>query len=291
METIINKGLRNTPVDGRDFQFGQVYQLPELSELPTEYKTRDPLGIKNQFGSDLCSSFAVCAVSEDQELTPLSPEYQFARTKEITGDPLSWGADLRSAAKSVVKAGSITVEDLPEQFRLKADNSNRDFIAAWNNWPHELEKKAGIYFKQSYFSIGNSPDVFSTMKQVLWANRREERSILTGVLWQNQWTGAEKGVINYDNGHSSFGHAIKIYGWRNDYLIAQLSNGNAIGDNGRFYFHKDVVNRQFRFGGFTFKDMPREDVKWYIDNKMKVSDSWLKQIIISLSNILKRYGR
>ena len=69
----IGTGLTKTPEDPRDFNFGAVFGLPQLSELPNEYKTSEPLGIKDQKSSDLCTSFALTAISEDQELVPLAP--------------------------------------------------------------------------------------------------------------------------------------------------------------------------------------------------------------------------
>lgn len=277
----IGTGLLPTPHDPNDYQFAGVFGLPQLSELPSEYKTSEPLSIKNQGGSDLCTSFALCSVSESQENTILAPEFQFAQTKKLSGDWQSWGADLRNSCKSVVKVGSLPEDRLPQEYKLLPDSSNRNFISNWENWPKGIELYATKHRKQSYFSVSGPYSTWNNLRATLWQTRNEERSIFTGITWQAQWTGTD-GYIKEDSGQPSFGHAIKVYGWKDDYLIAQLSNGTSIGDRGIFYFHKEVVNRQFTFGAFSFSDLPREEAEWYIRHDTQYRNNWLRRLIIRL---------
>lgn len=109
-------------------------------------------------------------------------------------------------------------------------------------------------------------DVFDQIRLVLWINRFEKRSILTGAMWHNSWTYTSGGIIPklyLDKG--SFGHAFKIFGWKEiekePYLIAQLSNGSNVGDKGVCYFPRNVVNKEFTYGNYTFSDMPPEEAK------------------------------
>lgn len=278
-EKNIGGGLLASVPDERDFSFGAVFSLPALSELPNEY-TVGARPIKNQYGSDLCSSFAATAVSEDQELAELSPEFQFAQTKKLTGDWQSWGSGLRDVCKSMVKVGSIPVNRLPDEFKLLPDNSNRNRIADWTQWPSGIELYATKYRKKSYFSVGGQYTTFDNFRTTLYQNRKEERSILTGVTWQQEWSG--KSYIDKDDGHPAFGHAFKCFGFKNDYLICQLSNGLSVGENGIMYFHKNVVNKQFNYGGFLFMDLEREEAEWYIKKGVKKTDPWLRRLIISL---------
>lgn len=276
----IGGGLLPTPHDERDLNFGQLFGLPMLSELPAKYRTAQPLKIKNQGNSDLCTAFAVTAASEMQELTELSPEFQFAQTKKLLGDWQPWGADLRSAIKSAVKIGSIQQMRVPQELTLSLDNSNRDKIANWNNWPTGIELYATRYKKMSYFSIAGQYTTFDNFRAVLWQNRAEERAIVTGVTWQNHWTGNAR--ITDDNGQQAFGHAFTIFGFEDEWLVAQLSNGESIGENGIFYFHRDVVNKQFKYGGYTFKDMEPEKAKYYARKGIKITDSWITRLLIAL---------
>lgn len=149
----IGGGLLPTPRDDRDLNFGAVFGLPTLSELPAEYKTSNPLEIKNQYGSDMCAAYASASASEDQELVPLAPEFIFAQAKKLIGDWSGWGLDLRTVCKVLTKTGSIETNRLPDAFKLAPDNSNRDQIANWANWPTGIELYATKHRKRSYFSV------------------------------------------------------------------------------------------------------------------------------------------
>lgn len=235
-------GLRPLPKDDRDFALGAFYDLPKLEELPPEFFLM-PKKIEDQDNSDLCTAFASTSVTEDQEGIEMSPEFTFAMTKEIEGDFATWGADLRSACKSHTKIGALPKVESP--FSLATHS--RDFVANWTNWPQELKNKAAIHKKQNYFSVEGPYDLFDDIRASLWGYRLELRSIMTGVLWRPEWTHTfssdafNNGIIPTNElPKNGFGHAFKICGWKQiinePYLIAQLSNGENIGDKGFFYF-------------------------------------------------------
>ena len=108
--------------DPRNFSYHKYGNLGafDLSILPKEVyiisveeaKNR----VKNQGSSDMCLAFASTSVSEIQEGVILSPEYQFAKIKQIIGNIESWGADLSNGAKSFTKFGSIKQEETPFEF-------------------------------------------------------------------------------------------------------------------------------------------------------------------------------
>lgn len=258
----IGGGLIPLKKDQRDFSLGQVFGRISLETIPMEnWRINPPLEIKNQYETDMCAGFAVAAVSEDQEKVILDPFYPFAKTKQIIGEWEGWGVDLRNTCKAAVKSGFIKKEDSP--FKLE---NGRDFLANWNNWPKELDEKAKEHRKKSYFRVdGYYPEVFDSLRAALWQHRRDNRSIITGTLWEDEWTYIENGVIPKTPGNPSFGHAFKIFGQQiinNEiYLVAQLSNGKDIGDSGIFYFPRETVNRKFIYGSFMFKDIDPEDVK------------------------------
>ena len=276
----IKGGLQETKKDRRDFSYKKSFGSISLSELPKEFYVSLPLIIKNQRDSDMCTAYGITAVSEDQEEIILSPEYQFAKIKEITGKIDEFGADLRSAAKSVIKFGSIKEADSPYKLGVQ----ERDFIADWNNWNRELDNKATDYKKGSYFWIDGSYDFFNNIRVALWLNKAEKRSVFIGAEWHAEWSDIKDGIIKtYDPKSFYFGHAFKIYGWKEingePYLVAQLSNGKDFGDNGKFYFHSSVINSNaFRYGALTFKDVNQEEIK-------KIQ--W--NIITLLYDVIKRY--
>ncbi len=278
----LNKGgLLPLPPDERDFSHSKVFGTLKPQELPFEdFIVAEPIRIKDQGDSDKCGAYAGCAVSEDQEEVELNPHYQFAKIKQIMGDPEGWGADLRSVCKSFTDYGSIqNAAGYPE---------SRD----WKDWGPEYDFMAIPHKKKTYFSVDGPYDTFDNMRMTLWQNRNESRSILTGCLWRNEWTNANHGVIddlNYIK--TGYGHALKIYGQETIddelYLTAQLSNGIGIGDEGIFYLPRSIVNNEFTYGAFTFKDMPKETAEYYIDHGINTRQNWAIQFLTIIKNLFK----
>ena len=89
MDKPIGGGLLELPVDERDFQFGQLFTLPSLDEIPHEFYVSKPLKIKDQGDSDLCTAFAATSVSEDQEAIPSPRSTNSKRPKRswVTSGP------------------------------------------------------------------------------------------------------------------------------------------------------------------------------------------------------------
>jgi hypothetical protein len=275
----IGGGLLPLKKDNRDFQLGSIFSPIDIDDISSaDFVVAEPLEIKEQYDSDMCVAFAACAVSEDQEDVVLGPEWFFSQIKKIIGDWRSWGVDLRSACKAAVNVGFIKNEF--QNYNLQ--NKDRDFLANWENWQEELKNNASLYRKKSYFSIDNlGKDTFDSFRIALWQHKNEKCSILTGAIWEKEWTQAEGGIIPKDPGTKLFGHALKIFGQKNIgdelYLMAQLSNGTDIGDNGIFYFSREVINRSFTNGAFMFIDIDSSKVKKEFWNcKTKIRDFIIK---------------
>lgn len=262
----ITGGLEELPIDERDFSLGGVFGESSIKDVPIYgFRTADPINIKDQGGTDLCTAYALTAVSEDQESVELSPYYTFAKTKQIEGNLSAWGANLRDACKSATKYGFIEEEQLPDIFNdIEAE---RDTIANWENWDGLYDDLARLHRKKSYFKVSGPTDsTFDNIRIALWDHRMDKRSIITGAFWRHEWTSAPAGIISKDYGTGAFGHAFKIFGQKvlgsEIYLMAQLSNGDDIGDGGIFYFPKEVVDKEFKYGAFMFKDMPKKTAEY-----------------------------
>jgi len=281
IKNIIGTGLNETPKDLRDFKAEKTFGSIGINSVPKiDFKVAEPLEIKEQYNSDFCTAFATTAVSEDQECVKLAPEWFFAQEKKLTGDYKSWGCDLRVACKTAVNTGFLEEQD--QKYNLL--NEDRNFLANWENWNIDTLDKAYIHRKKSYFSIdGLGKDMFESMRIALWQHLDNKCSILTGVIWQKEWTYSENGIIQKEEGTKLEGHAIKIFGQKiidgEIYLMAQLSNGIEIGDKGIFYFPKEVINSCFTFGAYCFIDIDPNEVKknnW--DWKQKLLDFIIKRL-------------
>lgn len=276
-------GLNPTPEDKRDFQLGAVFVQPDLSELPDVFLV-DKTPVKDQGETDLCTAYASTSASEKQENTTLSPEFQFAATKLISGDPNAWGANLRDAMMSFVKYGSLEQAIATGHLELNGRHKwyDRDWIAQFQNWPDRFFAMAEVHQKRSIFKNTGKYDVFDNMCTWLWKFRDEKRSFVVGAIWRQEWTSADGGVIPETYGGSGFGHAFEIVGFdrKRDVLVAKLSNGENIGDKGYFYFPRSVVNRELeRYGQYMFQDMPKDQAREYNDKGIKSTDPWIIRVL------------
>jgi C1A family cysteine protease len=199
------------------------------------------------------------------------------------GDWKTWGADLRSACKSAQKYGAIEEED--EQYSL--GRNTRDAIANWENWFNSLDLKAIMHRQHSYFRVDKGPhDTFDNIRVAMYKNKA---SVVSGAVWQAEWTTARGGVIPKTSWQKLMGHALKIFGWKTingePYLIIQNSYGGDIGDKGLFYFPREVINRDFTFGAFSFVDLTPEQVQYLIKNG-KIYENWWTKLWVFIRGLL-----
>lgn len=265
---MIEGGLNLLPQDDRDFSLGALFKRKRT--LPREFMIGE-FALEDQRVTDFCTGFVVTSASELQEEVELSPEWQFAKTKQLSGNHKTWGADLRMACKSAVKFGSVEKKFVS----FSVENKDRDFLADFKNWPAWLDDKAKIHRKKSFFSVESN---FKAIQEALYLRK----AVMTGIKWRHSWGFCKDGIIPEVYSSNGVGHAIALIGWKvienKTYLIAKLSNGN-IGDNGKFYLSEEIVNKEIgRYGVFCFIDIPEDEIK----------ESVIKKSIFYRANIFKK---
>lgn len=286
----IQEGLRPTPKDLRDFSLGGVFGQMDVKLVPDEdFVVAEPLKIKNQKKTDMCTAFSLCAVSEDQEKVILDENFCFAKIKEQRGEYKGWGADLRSGCKVAKRIGFIPWSDTPFMW----EGLGRNFVANWHNWKKfpKLLLKALKHKKESFFKVDGRYDLFDNLRVALWQNIAERRSIYTGCAWQKGWTYCKGGIIPKRITNSGIGHAVKIFGQKmingEPYLMLQNSFGTQVGDKGIFYVPRNIINTYFNYGAYMFKDMPPEIAK-DLDEQAKNNKSFVPP---NESSIWERFWR
>lgn len=215
------------------------------------------------------------------------PNWQMAKTKQIRGEYLEFGATLREAALSVVTYGSLLKSFSPfTHAEGKPTDRDRNFLANWNNWPADLEKKAAPFKAGSFWSVDGPLDMFDDIRSTLYINKTSNTpsGVIFGLAWRPEWTYSPGGVIkdNYTTPQGN-GHCIYIRGQKIingvPYLKIQNSYGPSVGDKGMFYFPRAVINREANYGAYTFKKMAVGDAQYMNENGIKVSDNWFVGIL------------
>ena len=273
--TINVTGLLPTPDDPRDYQLGKIIKLPPLEELPDSFSLT-PLSVKNQI-DDFCTAAATCGMSELQEGVELSWRYSMALSKMLSGDPKQWGQDQRTAMKTHQKLGALELTDSPLE-----GNYDSDFLRNIDNWPEELKDKISKHRKEAYVKISGPYDAFDNIRASIWKYRDQKRAPGFGLLWN--WPLSDPKIDNPQEGGS--GHMTYFLGWEGkDYLILQNSYGIKVGDEGKFYIHRDIVNHYFDiFGSYMFIDMTPEDAKALMDGNLY---SWIVKIKLFIRKLFK----
>ena len=273
-----NYGLLPLEKDKRDFSLGAAFVYPKLEELPENFE-HTPFKIKNQFSSDFCSSFASSSASELQEGIELSPEFAFAMSKKLSGNVSAWGQNLRDAMSAHVKIGCIEQKDAPFAVTNKPDTFLRDPA----NWPETLDDEALVHAKSSYMDCKGPFDAFDNLRAAIWMFRDEKCCPVIGLEWG--WGTGEPYIKTISGG---FGHAIVCIGWRTigneTYLTIQNSWGDQVGDHGKFYLSRDVINNYIpKYGAMMFVDMTKEE---YQSRLKALGQSWVLRALNAVLRIL-----
>jgi len=271
-------GLLPTIKDSRNYQLGDIVQLPSLEELPDSFSLT-PLSVKNQI-DDFCTAAATVGMSELQEKVELSWRYSMALSKELSGNPNQWGQDLPTAMKTHQKLGALELTDSPLE-----GNYDSNFLRDIDNWPVELKEKIANHRKEAYAEISGPYDAFDNIRASIWKFKDEERAVGLGLTWS--WPLSIPLIDKVQSGGS--GHMVYTIGWKDkDYLIIQNSYGIKNGDKGKFYIHRDVINHYFDiFSAFMFIDMKPEDVKELIENELKIEDNMLYKWLVIFKNFIR----
>jgi len=273
MENKIKGGLNYVSPTIRDFKYSQSFGAVDLSQLPKDGIGRKPTKILNQFSSDFCTSFGSAAMRSFTEGVDLDPFWIWAKAAQIRGDWKQWGLTLPEIVDVLRKYGILEEAEQP----LNLLSKDRDFLAQYSNYP-DLTEKAKKHIGGARFWVDGPYTFFDNCRSVLWQNRLDNLVILVGAEWHEEWSFASNGIItvqNYNPKSQWFGHAFVFIDFKQingeDFLIAQLSNGEEFGDKGLFYFSREVVNSNaFRFGGVVVKDYDPELAKkqWNIMAKI-----------------------
>lgn len=228
------EGLKPLKKDKRDWSHHLTFGATSTKALPENYSLIST--ILDQGASYKCTAYSSCAVAESQFGKQFDPEWFYEQEGIVNGEVSETGYDLRTAMKTGCKAG----------FKPLNGNSPEDY-----------------YKEDSFFSVDGTFDTFDNIRMAMFMAQDENRCVEGGVMWKDEWTNAPKGIVE-EGVNQVGGHAIKIAGWKTingiPYLIVQNSYGKSLGDNGLFYFPREVVNKDFgKYGLFCWRYKPTNE--------------------------------
>lgn len=264
-------GLTPLPEDKRDFELGAIFRLPEIKELPLAFEL-PVFSIKNQGGTDFCTAYASCGMSEIQEGVELFPAYSFALSKFISGNTDEWGQNMRTALKAHQKYGAIALEEVEDSVKTLSDADLRRF----ESYPGDYLLKARKHLKKSYFTVTGQHDHYDNIRAAIWKFKEQKQAVAFGLTFG--WP-ANQYILD-DMPARGYGHMMFFTGWNEIGLITINSYGIGAGKNGKHAITREVVNGIGPDRGtMMMVDMPPEKAKEMIRSSLviKISEQTWKQ--------------
>ena len=204
-------GLIPSPKDPRDLLLSAV--SPSIIRIPKECPNPFDLDILFQNGYPHCVGYSCAAIKQEKELREkvsqiFDGDWIYKKCKEIDGFPNMQGTWFRIGLKVLQKYGAKPLNG--------------------------LEDEASRYKIGTYALVDDMS--FEGLKKAIFVNG----ALLGAFTGSNQgWQTAY--IRPPKTGEVTWGHAITLVGYNENYLIGQNSWGNTWGDKGLFYIPKDYL--------------------------------------------------
>jgi len=203
-------GCMESPSDPRDVLLSAIQ--PVIMRYPKEYPPPFDLTILNQNGYPHCVGYSSAALKQEREMREKNTiifdgDWIYKKCKELDQCPNMAGTWLRIAMKVLQKIGAKPIDKLEEE---------------------ALKYKIGSYAKVDELT-------FEGLKKAIFVNG----ALLSGFIgsnagWQTAYIRPPK------SGETTWGHAVTLIGYNENYLIGQNSWGDW-GDKGLFYVPKNYL--------------------------------------------------
>ena len=286
---MIQHGLNPLKEDSRDLHLGGIIDLPK--DVP-DFILDGGWANNHVQEEDDCSAFAMMLMRELRENIELDREFQFAAMKSQTGDPESFGGDLRDAAAVPVKIGALPYALRPVSLIGKPLSFLR-YIANWGNVKGLLELARQHPAKSYAFIRPQGMDAFDSIAGTMyyWLQKGEKRAVGFGTWWD--WSLSDY-IIDKWTGRGT-GHAMTYIGKLTvngvPYLVAQQNYGASAGKNGVHLFSREVVNESFKvFGAVLFTSFTPDELRTMMENGYKLdadaTQGILKAIMLFVVDLL-----
>jgi len=234
VQTLRQFNLKKRFHSPRDFSFHKSHL--GAATIPDSFLFLSP--ILDQGGENSCTAYAsVAGRANEIPNGNVDPQVFYNDELAFAGETTSDGFDLEVPAAVAIKTG---------------------FSPLGN--PTVRGDKASAYF---WITPNNGMDWFDSCRSAM---NLQQRPTTGGLLWFNEWTGAQGGVISSMGQSVAGGHCVKIAGFTIlngvQYAVIQNSWGGSVGLNGLYYMTREVFNASFpSFGVFMRNDSQDVTIK------------------------------
>lgn len=221
--------------------FGATAALPATLGRIAKY-------IKDQGPTNYCTAAARSASGSylwDQEM---SFEWQTGKEGQVLGQPIFNGTDPNTADAASEEYGFLPDKDCP----LKFSTSGWEIPAEWQEYAVSLDQEGKLYTGFAPYNV--YPD-YDSIKQALFQGNADGAIVIANGFWFQSWNNPIGGIVPTPGDSPTTRHSYTFIDWKTingqEYLVAQLSQGTALGDNGLLYISENAVNTAFKNPAFN----------------------------------------
>jgi len=238
-------------------------------------------------GNDECAGCSLALVSGIQEQKQLDPHFHWMLARLRSNMGLNeYGCNLRDIAMTARNYGSLLKEDSPLDFK-----DGRDKIATPASWNTPELLKKSVYQKKGsilWVKAENGMDAYDMFRSsVISLNKKYGKT--HGAVFGMVWNYALNQVYLDEVKEVGGGHAVALLDeWDLDHVTLVNSYGLEVGSGGEYQLGRTVFNHWAEvYGCFIPIDESAENLKWYIENGVKLDGNTYLNILRSLVNALK----
>jgi hypothetical protein len=253
-------GSRPWRWDPRETHFShkRYFGAPDLTQLPKGGLHRPRRPIENQLWSVRCGAYSAAVGNGYIRKLRFHPDWQAIKIGKQQGRSVDInGSEPRACMNSMRDDGSV----LWDASNIHIESHGIEQSGFPGYFPPSLDEQAQSNRITAYLGVDDKFDYFDDIRWALF--RAYSPANGTGPVvhafgrWFNEWTNSPGGIVTSVYQSLAGWHAYIFIDWcvigGREYLIAQNSGGEGVGDRGYFYFPREVVNREFAIWGTALK--------------------------------------
>jgi hypothetical protein len=242
----------------RNFSHTRLFGAADPLRLPIDGLHRPRRQVEHQGATVRCGAYSAAVGNGYIRRSRFHPDWQAVSIGKKQGRSVDVnGSEPRACMNSLRDDGSIPWDAATPHlatYGIQATNDSADY-------PTTAYEQAQNHRITAYLGVDDPFDTFDDIRHAL--HRAYHPPTGTGAVvhafgrWFDEWTNPNLGIIPETYARFAGWHAYLFIDWclidGMQYLVAQNSYGDGIGDRGFVYFPREVVNREFAVWGAALK--------------------------------------